>query len=178
ITSGFGLRKDVDVTVAFKNAALGARLLMPPIDWLEQINAQKEFALTVEGDDGLANWFAQTVMMSQSVGLKFGTPMPDGSTRYCNMSNGGPLFVYVKDGKSIRTTPIDFDDRDGASWTIRARGIDLTPPRKTTLAPHGQSSKSIIYSPDRLLYPMKRVDFDPNGARNPQNRGKSGYVRI
>ena len=25
---------------------------------------------------------------------------------------------------------------------------------------------------------MKRVDFDPNGARNPQNRGKSGYVRI
>ena len=25
---------------------------------------------------------------------------------------------------------------------------------------------------------MKRVDFDPTGARNPQNRGKSGYVRI
>jgi trimethylamine-N-oxide reductase (cytochrome c) len=25
---------------------------------------------------------------------------------------------------------------------------------------------------------MKRVDFDPNGKRNPQNRGKSGYVRI
>jgi trimethylamine-N-oxide reductase (cytochrome c) len=25
--------------------------------------------------------------------------------------------------------------------------------------------------PDRLLYPMKRVDFDPNGKRNPQNRG-------
>ena len=25
---------------------------------------------------------------------------------------------------------------------------------------------------------MKRVDFDPNGERNPQNRGKSKYVRI
>ena len=25
---------------------------------------------------------------------------------------------------------------------------------------------------------MKRVDFDPNGERNPQNRGKSGYERI
>ena len=25
---------------------------------------------------------------------------------------------------------------------------------------------------------MKRVDFDPNGERNPQNRGKSAYVRI
>ena len=29
-----------------------------------------------------------------------------------------------------------------------------------------------------MLYPMKRVDFDPNGERNPQNRGKSGYERI
>src|SRR5439155_5033722 len=54
----------------------------------------------------------------------------------------------------------------------------FTPPRKTSLAPHGQNAKSIVYSPDRLLYPMKRVDFDPNGERNPQNRGKSGYVRI
>ena len=45
-------------------------------------------------------------------------------------------------------------------------------------APHGQNAKSIVYSPDRLLYPMKRVDFDPNGARNPQNRGISGYERI
>ena len=25
---------------------------------------------------------------------------------------------------------------------------------------------------------MKRVDFDANGRRNPQNRGKSQYVRI
>ena len=75
-------------------------------------------------------------------------------------------------------TPIDFDDDDPQPWTIEARGLKLTPPRKTTLAPHGQNAKSIVYSPDRLLYPMKRVDFDPNGARNPQNRGKSGYVRI
>ena len=104
--------------------------------------------------------------------------MPDGTMRYCNMTNGGPLFVYVKDGKIVRMTPIDLAKDDGASWTIRARGMDFTPPRKTTLAPHGQNAKSIVYSPDRLLYPMKRVDFDPNGERNPQNRGKSGYVRI
>ncbi len=170
--------KDADVTVAFKNAALGAGLLTPPINWLDQINAQKEFPLTVQGDDGLANWFAQTVMMAQTAGLKFGTPMPDGSMRYCNMTNGGPVFVYVKDGKIVRMTPIDLAEDDGASFTIEARGLKLTPPRKTTLAPHGQNAKSIVYSPDRLLYPMKRVDFDPNGARNPQNRGKSGYVRI
>ena len=98
--------------------------------------------------------------------------------RYCNMANGGPVFVYVKDGKIVRMTPIDLAEDDGASFTIEAQGLKLTPPRKTTLAPHGQNAKSIVYSPDRLLYPMKRVDFDPNGARNPQNRGKSGYVRI
>ena len=83
-----------------------------------------------------------------------------------------------KDGKIVRMTPIDLTEEDGASWTIEAKGQKLTPPRKTTLAPHGQNAKSIVYSPDRLLYPMKRVDFDPNGERNPQNRGKSGYVRI
>ena len=36
----------------------------------------------------------------------------------------------------------------------------------------------MVYSQDRLLYPMKRVDFDPKGERNPQNRGISGYERI
>ena len=178
VTSGHGLRADADVTLAFKNAALGADLLMPPINWLDQINAQKDFKLTVDGPEDLTNWFAQTIMMSQSVGLKIGMRLADGTMRYCNMTNGGPVFVYVKDGKIVRMTPIDFDDDDPPPWTIEARGLKLTPPRKTTLAPHGQNAKSIVYSPDRLLYPMKRVDFDPNGERNPQNRGKSGYVRI
>ena len=30
----------------------------------------------------------------------------------------------------------------------------------------------------RLLYPMKRVDWDPKGERNPENRGKSEFERI
>ena len=88
IASGRGVRNDADVTVAFKNASVGASLLMPPINWLDQINAQKEFLLTVTGDDGLANWFAQAVMMAQTIGYQHGTKMPDGSMRYCNMTNG------------------------------------------------------------------------------------------
>jgi trimethylamine-N-oxide reductase (cytochrome c) len=178
LTTGRGRHAKPDVVIAFKYARLGADLLMPPINWLNQINAQKDFKLTVEGSEDLTNWFAQTLMLSQSVGWKIGTDMPDGSTRYCNMANGGPLFVYVKDGRIIRTTPIDLADDDPPEWTIEARGLKFTPPRKTTLAPHGQYSKSTIYSPDRLLYPMKRVDFDPHGERNVHNRGKSGYVRI
>ena len=77
-------------------------------------------------------------------------------------------------------TPIDFDDTDPQTWTIKARGKEFSPPRKTTLSPHGLASKSLVYSKDRNLYPMKRVDFDPtpNGERNVQNRGTSGYERI
>jgi len=178
IKSGAGLHPKPDVTLFFKNAATGASLLTPPINWLHQINAQKDFTLSVDGPEALTNWFAQTLMMSQTAGWKFGTSMPDGSMRYCNMTNGGPVFIYVKDGKIVRMTPIDFDDTDPQPWTIRARGLKFSPPRKTTLAPHGQNAKSIVYSPARLLHPMKRVDFDANGRRNPQNRGKSQYVRI
>src|SRR6202790_1141093 len=178
ITSGAGLHPNPDIKLMFKNAAWGAKLLMPPINWLNQINAQKDFVLSVDGTEDLTNWFAQTLMMSQTVGWKFGTRLEDGTLRYCNMTNGGAVFVYVKDGKIVRMTPIDFDDDDPKAWTIAARGMNFTPPSRTTLAPHGQNAKSIVYSPDRLLYPMKRVDFDPDGERNPQNRGKSGYVRI
>src|SRR5207248_2520514 len=86
LTSGGGLRADAGGTLAFKTAAVGADLLMPPINWLDQINAQKDFKLTVEGPEDLSNWFAQTIMMSQSVGLQIGTRLADGTTRYCNMT--------------------------------------------------------------------------------------------
>jgi trimethylamine-N-oxide reductase (cytochrome c) len=178
VKSRSGRHPSPDITLAFKTARQGAQLLTPPINWLDQINAQKDFNLTVDGPEDLTNWFAQTVMMIQSVRWKFGIDLGNGMMRYCNMTNGGPVFVYAKDGRIIRITPIDFDATDPQPWTIEARGLKHTPPRKTTLAPHGQNYRSIIYSPDRLLYPMKRVDFDPNGERHPENRGKSGYVRI
>ena len=110
--------------------------------------------------------------------MRYGTPMPDGTTRYTTCTNGGPLYVFVKDGRIVRITPIDFDERDAPSWTIRARGQSFTPWRRATVNPHALTLKSMVYSDKRLLYPMKRVDFDPNGERNPQNRGISGYERI
>jgi molybdopterin guanine dinucleotide-containing S/N-oxide reductase-like protein len=178
VSSKAGLHGEPDIKLAFKNAKIAARLLRPPINWLDQINAQKDFNISVEGPEDLTNWFAQTIMMTQSIRWKWGKEMPDGVTRTVNMTNGGPVFVDVKDDKIIRMTPIDFDETDPQPWTIKARGMEFTPPRRTTLAPHGQNAKSIVYSPDRLLYPMKRVDFDPNGERNTQNRGISGYERI
>jgi trimethylamine-N-oxide reductase (cytochrome c) len=41
----------------------------------------------------------------------------------------------------------------------------------------GRPTKARIFN-NRVCYPLKRVDWDPNGERNPQNRGKSRYVRI
>jgi trimethylamine-N-oxide reductase (cytochrome c) len=91
---------------------------------------------------------------------------------------GGATFVHVKDGRITKVRPIVFDETDAPAWSIEARGKIFTPPRQTSLNPFIVTQKSRIYSEKRIKYPMKRVDFDPNGNRNPQNRGKSGYVRI
>jgi len=117
---------------------------------------------------------------SAMTGDELGVGVKVGDTyRLTNSSTGGPVFVYVKDGKIVRMTPMDFDDSvDAPSWTIEARGQKFTPPRKTTVAQYTCGFKSMIYSDRRNLYPMKRVDWDPDGERNPQNRGISGYERI
>jgi len=86
-------------------------------------------------------------------------------TRFTNGTTGGPVFVYVKDGRIVRVTPIEFDEKDAASWAIKARGKTFSPPRNTTLSPYSFAYKSMVYSPKRNLYPMKRVDFDPTGKR-------------
>ena len=95
IRSGAGSHAKPNIALLFKNAATAASLLTPPINWLAQINAQKDFVLGIDGPEDLTNWFAQTLMLSQTAGWKFGTPMPDGSMRYCNMTNGGPVFITV-----------------------------------------------------------------------------------
>jgi trimethylamine-N-oxide reductase (cytochrome c) len=52
-----------------------------------------------------------------------------------NGTTGGPVFVYVQDGRIVRITPMEFDDGDAASWTIEARDRKFQPPRKTTISP-------------------------------------------
>ena len=187
ILSSSGIKNKPEVTLTFKDSKVAVGLLMPlvmafllkkSINQLDQINALKDFNLTLDGPDELTLWFTQTLMKTQTNGLKFGVDVGDGVKRYTNMTNGGPVFIYVKNDKIIRITPIEFDDKDPETWTISARGKTFKPPRKTTLAPHGMNWKSMVYSPDRLLYPMKRVDFNVNGKRNQKNRGISGYERI
>ncbi|MCL1896314.1 MAG: molybdopterin-dependent oxidoreductase [Clostridiales bacterium] len=91
---------------------------------------------------------------------------------------GGPVFVHVEDGRITKIRPIVFGEDDPEPWTIEARGKTFSPPRQFSLGSYVVTQKARIYSENRIKYPMKRVDFDPDGERNPQNRGKSGYVRI
>jgi len=178
VSSKSGIHSSPDVAIVYRNAYLAAKLMRPNRDQLEQINAMKNFQIGMEGPDELTMWFMETLSLMLSAGKEYGTDLGNGVRRYTSNTNGGPVFVYVKDGKIIRITPIEFDESDAEPWTIEARGKKFTPPRKTTISPHTLAWKSMVYSPDRLLYPMKRVDFNPNGERNCQNRGISGYERI
>ena len=178
ISSQAGVRAECDVRIIFKDVATAVRLLTPPIDRAEAVHAAKNFYLLQIGPDHLVQWFHRLINNMTTLGLQYGTPMPDGATRYTHNDNGGPTFVYVKGGRIVRITPIDLEDKDAESWTIEARGKKFTPMRRGVVNPHALCAKSQIYSDKRVLYPMKRVDFDPNGERNTQNRGKSGYERI
>jgi hypothetical protein len=55
--------------------------------------------------------------------------------RLTSGTTGGPVFVYVQDGRIIRVTPMELDNSDAPSWEIKARGKTFSPPRKTTRAP-------------------------------------------
>jgi molybdopterin guanine dinucleotide-containing S/N-oxide reductase-like protein len=178
IQSKKGICENPDLSLILHNKAVAEEFLTPPFDQLIRIDAAKNFKVGLEGPDDLAVWFMTTLNHMQTIGWKSGTDVGDGVVRYTSGTNGGPIFVYVKDGKILRITPVEFDDEDAPSWSIKARGKTFTPPRRTTLAAHGMAQKSMVYSKDRLLYPMKRVDFDPNGDRNIHNRGSSEFERI
>jgi len=179
VSSSRGLHDNPDVCMTFKDAELAVKLFMPPKKHLAMISAMKSFQIGIQGPDDLVMWFMETLNQILTSGMQYGTDTGGGGVkRYTSNTNGGPVFVYVKDNKIIRITPIEFDDSDADPWTIRARGREFTPPRKTTVNPYTLAWKSMVYSRDRLLYPMKRVDFDPHGERHCQNRGISGYERI
>jgi trimethylamine-N-oxide reductase (cytochrome c) len=89
----------------------------------------------------------------------------------------------VKKGKIVRGRSLHFDSKYPGikTWTITSRGKSFTPPNTTLTAPHNLLSKGMIDSPVKLLYPLKRVDWEPGGDPdkiNTQNRGVSKYKRI
>ncbi|MBR4232282.1 MAG: molybdopterin-dependent oxidoreductase [Oscillospiraceae bacterium] len=96
--------------------------------------------------------------------------------------SGGPSLVESTGGRITRIRPYEYDrdytDKNCNPWKIEARGSVFVPPNNVALSVFGLAYKTRVYSKNRVKYPLKRVDWDPNGERNPQNRGKSKYVRI
>ncbi len=88
----------------------------------------------------------------------------------------------IKDGKILRIRPLHLDSQYPKEqlglWEIKARGKIFKPFLKTIPHHFNYGYKKRVYSPNRIKYPLKRVDWDPEGERNPQNRGKSKYRRI
>ena len=125
VRSGRGLHAAPDVTVTIASAELALKLFSLHPDQLERVEAMKNFQMQAEGPDELVVWFTQTLSMIPTLGWKYGTEVGGGVTRYVSNTNGGPLFVYVKDGRILRITPIEFDDDDAPSWSIEARGQDV-----------------------------------------------------
>ena len=99
---------------------------------------------------------------------------------YTNLTTGGPISVYVEDGKITRVRPIQIPEEDyPKAWVVEDRnGRKYSPPKAMRIAQNILAERNRLYSEDRIMYPMKRVDWDPNGERNQRNRGKSGFERI
>jgi trimethylamine-N-oxide reductase (cytochrome c) len=96
--------------------------------------------------------------------------------------DGNSSVVDVKNGKIVRIRPLhydwQYDRKDFNLWKMEARGQVFAPLMKTLIPPFSLAYKKRVYSPNRILYPLKRVDWNPNGNRNVENRGNSRYVRI
>jgi len=102
---------------------------------------------------------------------------------FCGCFCGSNTAVTdVKDGKIVRIRPLHYDwkykPEEFNPWKLEVRGKTFEPPLNSLLPPFSLGYKKRVYSPNRVMYPLKRVDWDPNGERNPQNRGNSKFVRI
>ena len=96
------------------------------------------------------------------------------STSLTGPESGAPCVVDTSGGRITRIRPYYYDteytDANCNPWRIEARGKVFKAPDHALLTPFGLGYKSRVYSPNRVMYPLKRVDWDPNGERNPQNR--------
>ncbi|MGI6216315.1 MAG: molybdopterin-dependent oxidoreductase [Coriobacteriales bacterium] len=106
------------------------------------------------------------------------------NTGLCCFGHGANTTAFdVKDGRVVRVRPVHYDRRytkeDINYWTIEGQnGQTFEPGMKSSIPPFAFASKTTTYSNNRVPYPLIRVDWDPNGERHPENRGKSKYRRI
>jgi trimethylamine-N-oxide reductase (cytochrome c) len=100
-----------------------------------------------------------------------------------NSLTGFNVINDVKNGKIVRSRPLHYDWKypDIKPWTVTARGQSWSCPIKSPVPTIWAAHRKSTTSPQRILYPLKRVDWEPGGDPakiNAQNRGTSHYKRI
>ncbi|MFC1875592.1 molybdopterin-dependent oxidoreductase, partial [Chloroflexota bacterium] len=93
------------------------------------------------------------------------------------------LAFDIKNGRIVRGRRVHYD-KDFPNlqpWTLTARGKSWTVPMSSPPAAYYLAHRKRTDSPNRCLYPLQRVDWEPGGdpaKMNTQNRGISNYKRI
>jgi trimethylamine-N-oxide reductase (cytochrome c) len=78
------------------------------------------------------------------------------------MFGAAPCAVDVRDGKIVRIRPLHYDSKYDPKqfnpWKITKNGKTLRPLMKAVPSPFSLAYKKRVYSPNRIKYPLKRVD--------------------
>jgi trimethylamine-N-oxide reductase (cytochrome c) len=150
--------------------------------------ATKTVTETVNGNGG-----ASTVTVTTTVpGPGDGTPIwqePETTVLKKHSSDGRSVACLdSKNGKIVRVRPLhwgwkynedDLKPIRGARGITAKNGKVFDMPSKSLLSHYMSTYKKRVYSPNRILFPLQRVDWQPGGTDyNPQNRGRSKFKRI
>ena len=156
-------RRDFLKTTGFLGSLVALSNILPTETLLKEVSKQEAEQLKAEANE------VKTTLVSLSL---------------CGFAGAQQISaVDVKNSKIIRIRPLHFDwqykpeDFNYNVAKIEVNGKVFEAPLKSLLGYLAQGYKKRVYSPNRVRYPLKRVDWSPDNP-NPQNRGKSGFVRI
>lgn len=102
-------------------------------------------------------------------------------------TGGEPTAVDSKDGKIVRIRPLHIDEKytheelADSMWELEVDGKKFRPEYKAAPNYMALAYKERVYSKNRVMKPLKRVDWEPGGdpaTMNAANRGKSKFVEI
>ncbi len=105
----------------------------------------------------------------------------------CGGTGGDLTAVDSVDGKIVRIRPLHVDaaytdeELEASMWRVKVGDEVFEPGKKGSPSYFALAYKNRVYSKNRVMYPLKRVDWEPGGDPakiNAANRGRSKFVRI
>ncbi len=120
-----------------------------------------------------------TQTATQTVPLIEEQVFPAVTASHTSSSAEAIMRVHVRNGRIAWVDPLQLTaDEANSTWKITVGGKTYSAASKLQPSPLGMALRSRTYSPDRVLYPMKRIGYVPGGGGDVSNRGKGEFVRI